>query len=173
MVNIYLVGMMGSGKSASGRILARLMNLRYLETDQFIVKASGRTIPDIFQSLGEEEFRRIESEVLDEVSSWKDTVVSTGGGIVTRPRHIALMKETGIMVYLKAKPEALWNRISEEKSHRPLLQVKDPFRRIQDLLEERKSLYEKSDVTIETDTKTPGDVAREIRQFVEKKPAKR
>jgi len=168
MNNIYLVGMMGAGKSVVGKALASQLGCRFIETDTFIVEASGQTIPDLFESKGEEAFRKMESGVLAEIARWDHAVVSSGGGIIMKPENFSLMKSTGKIIYLKTKPETLWKRIASDRT-RPLLNVKDPFQRMQDLLRERSPIYEQADITVETDNKKPETIAEEMASLVEQK----
>lgn len=166
MKNIYLVGMMGAGKSVTGRRLASLLGRRFVESDQLIVEKVGKSIAQIFDESGESEFRKIESGIVREISQSQNAVISLGGGVVTQAENLTLMKKTGIIVYLRAKPETLWNRVRHNKN-RPLLSVADPLKRIQGLLSDRAAQYEKSDVTVDTDEKNPEAVAEEIRSLLE------
>eukprot|EP00536_Pseudo-nitzschia_multiseries_P016811 jgi/Psemu1/292716/fgenesh1_pg.1246_\ len=146
--NLYLVGMMGSGKSSVGDKLARRMgSYKFLDTDDIIEKATKMTITDIFESEGEEGFRDVESQVLDTVHAYVRCVVSTGGGLVTKPKNWAKL-QTGIVVWLDVAPEIILKRI-EGNTDRPLLKTEDPLQTLKDLLEERETKYNQADLRVE------------------------
>ena len=118
----------------------------FLDTDEIIEKATGMSIPEIFQAEGEEGFREAESQVLNSVHPYVRCVISTGGGIVTRMENWSKL-QTGIVVWLDCAPETIMKRI--EGTDRPLLQTDDPLQKLKDLLEERKDKYNQADVRIE------------------------
>src|SRR3989338_8534962 len=124
MKNIYLTGFMGTGKSAVGRELAQRLNLELVDIDDLVVRKENRSINDIFSQNGEPYFRKVESQVLQEVSARENQVVSCGGGIVINPDNIVLMKKSGKLVCLSARPEVIFERVKRH-THRPLLQVAD------------------------------------------------
>ncbi|MBI4431172.1 MAG: shikimate kinase [Candidatus Omnitrophica bacterium] len=171
MNNIYLVGMMGAGKSVTGRHLAELLGRRFIETDQLIEEGTKKTIQKIFEEMGEPAFRKLESGVLKDVSRCQGAVVSLGGGAVRDRENLELIKSTGRMIYLRSKPETLWNRVRGGKE-RPLLNVAAPFERIKTLLKERAAHYEEADMIVDTDGKSPEAVAEEIRSLVETRARK-
>ena len=105
-LNLYLVGMMGTGKSAVGRPLAEALGYRFIDADTVLEQAAGRTIPDIFASDGETGFRALETAVLGQISSWHSLVVATGGGVVTRPENWGHLHQ-GVVVWLDAPAELL------------------------------------------------------------------
>lgn len=145
--NLYFVGMMGSGKSAVGDALARRMGtFNFLDTDVIIERATGMTIPQIFEEEGEEGFREAEAQVLDSVHAHVRCVISTGGGLVMRNQNWSKL-QTGLVVYLKVDPEVIMARI--EGTDRPLLQTPDPLATLKKLIEERSERYEQADVIIE------------------------
>ena len=149
MRNIYLTGFMGTGKSAVGRELAKRLNLRLVDIDGLIVRKEKRSINDIFSQNGEPYFRKVESQVLKEVSEQENQVVSCGGGIVLNPENTALMKQTGRLVCLSARPEVIFERVKRH-THRPLLQVADPLVKIRELLAARKPYYEQAEFVIDS-----------------------
>ncbi len=157
---------MGSGKSVTGKHLAELLKRRFVETDQLIVEGTGISVQQIFEEMGEPAFRQLESDILKEVSQFQNSVVSLGGGGVMRDGNLELIKTTGTVIYLRSKPETLWQRVCSDKG-RPLLNVADPFKRIQELLSERRAFYEQADVTVDTDGKSAEAVAEEIRGLLE------
>jgi len=171
--NLYFIGMMGSGKTAVGDIVARRMGTyNFLDTDAIIESATGLTIPEIFESEGEEEFRNIEVQVLDSVHAHVRCVVSTGGGIVCRLMNWSKL-QSGLVVWLDVKPEVIMKRI--EGTDRPLLQTEDPLKTMTDLLESRLSRYEQADVRIEvTEDMDPNSVAdlviKELHNCIDENP---
>jgi len=146
--NLYLVGMMGSGKSSVGDKLARRMgSYKFLDTDDIIEKATKLKISDIFESEGEDGFRDVEAQVLDTVHSYVRCIVSTGGGLVCRTQNWGKL-QTGIVIWLDVDPEIIMKRI-EGNDDRPLLKTEDPLQTLKDLLEERKTKYSQADFRVE------------------------
>ena len=139
--NLILVGFMGTGKTTIGKDAAKSLGFRFVDTDALISRNAGKSIPDIFAEDGEEAFRLLETEVLEECAKGTDQVISTGGGIVTRERNHPLLKQAGYVIWLKASPETIFDRVKRNKS-RPLLQVDDPLKTIQEMLADRADLYE-------------------------------
>ena len=162
MKNIYLIGMMGSGKTTTGQELARLLSLSFIDLDEQIVECTGKSINEIFSKEGESYFRDVESELLIKTSYKTDCVVATGGGIVINPLNRERMKTTGLVIYLKTSVDILWERVKSKKD-RPLLHGPDPKKALTNLYSERTPLYESStDKIFLTDRKTPKAVALEI-----------
>lgn len=149
MGNIYLVGFMGTGKTAVGRELARKLKWRFLDLDDLIELREGRRICDIFARDGERYFRRIERAVLKEAASEERFVVACGGGVVINPENIRIMKEAGVIIGLSASLDAILKRTGEA-AHRPLLNVEDPRKKIEHLLKLRAPYYAQADKTIDT-----------------------
>jgi len=167
MNNIYLIGMMGSGKTIVAKALAHEL-LRHVEDlDALIVKKEGRTINAIFTDSGEKVFRQVERDCLQDVSQQKSIVVATGGGIVLDPVNIACMRETGHMIYLKAQTDVLFDRI-KNNDERPLLKNESPKATLDAIYSKRHSLYEKADYTVETTGKKPFDIAGEIMKILDR-----
>lgn len=171
--NLYFVGMMGSGKSSVGDVVARRMGTyNFLDTDDIIEKASGMTIPEIFDAEGEEGFRSVESQILDSVHSYVRCVISTGGGLVCKQTNWSKL-QTGIVVWLDVEPEIIIKRI--EGTDRPLLQTEDPLKKLKDLLEERKDKYSQADLRIEIaedmDEESVADaIVRDLHDFIDENP---
>ena len=163
-MNLYLVGFMGSGKTAVAKEVAETTNLKYIEMDEFIEKKENRSINDIFKDSGEDYFRKVEKEVLKGISLNDNQVVSCGGGVVIDEENILLMKETGVLICLQAKPEVIYQRVKDEK-HRPLLNANDPQVKIKELLKARKPYYEKANYIIETDNISIKQVAQEVKSI--------
>jgi shikimate kinase len=144
--NLYFIGMMGSGKSAVGDVVARRMRTyNFLDTDNIIETATKMTIPEIFEAEGEAAFRSVEAQILDSVHAYVRCVISTGGGIVCRRQNWAKL-QTGIVIWLDVDPEVIMKRI--EGTDRPLLQTEDPLKTLENLLEERREMYEQADIRI-------------------------
>lgn len=146
---IALIGLPGSGKSSVGRQLARRLQLPFTDSDQVIEQRLGCPIREFFEREGEERFRDIEEEVLDELTQ-QPGVLSTGGGAVLRAANRAHLHGRGKVVYLKSTPEELFRRLRHD-TQRPLLQVSDPLQRLRDLYAVRDPLYrETAHFVIET-----------------------
>ena len=153
---------MGAGKSTVGRILARRLGKRFVDTDHEIEKRNGVTIPVIFEIEGEEGFRKREQEVLADLSEEANLVLSTGGGIILRPENREVLKKAGFVVYLSARPELLAERTRNDRS-RPLLNVPDPLARLRELHHVRDPLYrEVAHAVIETGRGAPQQVVQSI-----------
>ncbi len=161
MKNIVLTGFMGTGKSEVSRELSRILGWNAIDIDTEIEKFQKMTITEIFKRFGEPGFRDIETEVIKMFSKNKNVIISTGGGAVLRQENMDALRGNGVIVCLTAKPETILQRTSNDDD-RPLLQVEDPLRKIKELLEFRRPYYEKADIMIDTDGKTPLEVAEEI-----------
>ena len=118
---IFLVGFMGSGKSTVGQKLARRLGYSFVDMDARLEGEHGKTINEIFEKLGEKAFRKMESNLLKELVSLQDTVISTGGGLPCTGNNMDLINREGVSIYLRMEPEALLNRLSRGKSRRPLI----------------------------------------------------
>lgn len=165
--NIYLIGMMGSGKTETGRCLAVLLGAAFLDLDLEIEKKAGMTIPGIFSAFGESRFRELESEALQEASRLDRCVISTGGGIVCRAANTDLLRRTGRVIFLEANPDVLFERVKGDLG-RPLLQTADPREKIKTLLNDRMPDYRKTaHRSVPTDGKSPEEVAGEIFKSLE------
>lgn len=135
-----LVGLPGSGKSTVGRHLARKLNLPFIDSDHAIEQRLGCSIREFFEVEGEERFRDIESEVVDQLTQGSSGVLSTGGGTVIRPLNRERLRARGVVFYLRTSPEDVFRRLRHDQS-RPLLQVADPLVRLRELFEVRDPLY--------------------------------
>jgi shikimate kinase len=145
--NLYLVGMMGSGKSTAGRPLAAALGYRFIDADETLERAAGCSIPEIFERDGEAAFRDLETAVLESIAPWHSLVVATGGGVVTRPRNWGLLRQ-GLVVWLDASEELLLKRLRADPNPRPLLKAVDLDDRMVRLLSERRRLYGEADLVI-------------------------
>ena len=137
---IALVGLPGSGKSTVGRQLARRLQLPFVDSDHVIEQKLGCSIREYFEREGEEQFRDVEAAVIDELTTNRVGVLSTGGGSVLRPKNRENLRNRGQVVYLKSSPDELFRRLRHDMN-RPLLQVADPLSRLRDLFEMRDPLY--------------------------------
>jgi shikimate kinase len=142
-LTISLVGMPGSGKSTVGRHLARHLGRRFADSDTEIERRIGMPIRDWFASQGEDSFRDIEQEVIDELSQSPDLVLATGGGAVLRPSNRDALHSRTHVFYLRSSPDELFRRLRHD-TQRPLLQVDDPQRRLRELFRERDPLYRRA-----------------------------
>ncbi len=169
MKNIYLIGMMGAGKTSTGRKLAESLRFAFVDLDAEIVRKDGRDIPKIFAESGEPFFRDLEASVLKTISRKEDRVVATGGGIVLREENVSEMQSSGTVVLLKAAPETLWQRVKLSKD-RPLLNQPQPFETLKKILNSREDAYEKSaNIKIRTDEKKTEQVVEEILALLKRK----
>lgn len=138
--NVFLVGLMGAGKTTVGRVLARRLGLAFIDSDHEIEARTGVSIPTIFEIEGEEGFRRREAQIIAELTQRDDLVLATGGGVVLDPGNRARLKANGMVVYINVPPEGLYERIRNDRN-RPLLQVADPLARLHELYAQRDPLY--------------------------------
>ncbi|MEO0373318.1 MAG: shikimate kinase [Cyanobacteria bacterium P01_A01_bin.17] len=143
-VNVYLIGMMGAGKSTTGQLLAQKLSYQLFDSDTLITQLAGTSINQIFAEQGEDTFRKLETQVLSELSAYTRLVVSTGGGIVTQPSNWSHLQQ-GIVVWLDVPLEHLWKRIQADAS-RPLLQTERPYETLEQLMQRRRHLYAQADV---------------------------
>jgi shikimate kinase len=158
---LVLVGMMGSGKSALGRIVADQLNRTFKDTDQLITDRLCQPIPVFFQRYGEAAFREHETGILQELEP-DGSVLATGGGIVLKEQNWTEMKRLGTVVYLRVHPTALVNRLAESKKKRPLLQVEDWEAKLHELLELREPHYLKADVYVDIEEETLQEAAAKV-----------
>ena len=162
--NIILEGFMGSGKSTVSEILSDKLDLELIDTDEAIEEAEGRKISDIFAQDGEEAFRDMETGLVEMMVSdhMRETVISLGGGLPVREKNRELLKKVGKVVYLRTAPETVYDRLKGDDT-RPLLKSEDPLARIKELQDKRGKIYEEAaDIIVDTDGKTPVQVADEI-----------
>ena len=163
--SLYLVGMMGSGKTSTGRPLAERLGYGFVDADAVIEQAAGCSIPEIFDRDGETGFRSLESQVLSAISQRHSLVVATGGGVVTQPENWGLL-HSGIVIWLDVVPDQLLQRLNADSTVRPLLQTADPETAVNALLDERRPLYSEADLTVVINEETPETVADGILQLL-------
>ena len=163
--SLYLVGMMGSGKSSTGRPLAERLGYGFVDADAVIEQAAGCSIPEIFEREGETGFRAIEHQVLSAISQRHSLVVATGGGVVTQPENWGLL-HSGIVIWLDVVSDQLLQRLKADSTVRPLLQTADPEAALNTLLNERRPLYAEADLTVVINDEAPETVADGILQLL-------
>lgn len=160
--NIVLIGFMGTGKSTVSELLKRRFSMEVVEMDQIIEERQGMSISDIFATYGEEYFRDLETNLLIEMQSQKNMVISCGGGVPMRERNVVEMKKNGRVVLLTAKPETILNRV-KNNHNRPLLEGNKNVDFIVDLMEKRREKYQTAaDIVIETDGKSGLEICEEL-----------
>ena len=163
--SLYLVGMMGSGKTSTGRPLAEQLGYGFVDADAVIEQAAGCSLPEIFERDGEAGFRALESQVLNAIGQRHSLVVATGGGVVTQQENWGLL-HSGIVVWLDVVPEQLMQRLRADSTVRPLLQTDDPDAALNALLNQRRPLYAEADLTVVINQETPLAVADGILQLL-------
>ena len=160
--NVFLVGMMGAGKTTAGRILARRLKRTFYDSDQEIERRCGVKIPVIFDIEGEAGFRQREAAAIAELTGLEDVVLATGGGAVLAPASRRHLAARGTVVYLHARPAALYEWVRQDKN-RPLLATDDPLARLEALYGERDPLYrEVADIVVDTGRQSAQSLARRL-----------
>ncbi|WP_222845632.1 shikimate kinase [Flavilitoribacter nigricans] len=170
-MRIYLIGFMGSGKTHTGKALARQLGYIFTDLDDLIEKEAGMDIPAIFRKMGEEEFRRIEQKVLHDTSTIERVVISTGGGVPCFFDNIDWMNAHGLTVFLDTPPEILAQRLMPERAHRPLLQAYNEdtlLGFIRAKLSERMYFYRQAEI-IYQQQELAGDVASDLLKVIDGK----
>lgn len=157
--NVILIGFMGSGKTTLGLRLSYRLKTPVEDTDKMIEQNEGRTISDIFRDKGEEYFRNKETELLREICKRQYVrIISVGGGTPVSKINRPLLKKCGIVVYLRIRPETVYERLKGDTT-RPLLACEDPLSKIQTLLDNRKDAYEESaDIIVDVDDKSTEEI---------------
>ena len=167
--NVFLVGMMGAGKSTIGRLLARRLKRRFIDSDHEIEARCGVTIPVVFEVEGEAGFRAREQQVIGELTLLEGVVLATGGGVVLSEENRTRLAERGTVVYLRARPEDLYRRVSHDRN-RPLLAGADPLARLRQLHMQRDALYASiAHLVVETGSQTVQALARELLDKLEER----
>lgn len=170
-VSIFLVGMMGAGKSTIGKLLAPELGYRFADTDDLITAWAGESIPNIFAKHGEAYFRELETRVLAEVSCHPRLVVATGGGIVMNNQNWSYLHH-GVVVWLDVPLEELWQRLSHSNQPRPLLQNPQPLETLKNLMAERHQHYAQADIQIRVASDSQSVVQQVITALTDRlKPA--
>lgn len=170
--SIFLVGMMGAGKTSVGRVLAKRLDKDFHDSDQVIEERTGVKIPVIFEIEGEAGFRNRESAVIDELTALPDIVLATGGGAVLSEGNRASLRSRGTVVYLRATVRDLLNRTRHDRN-RPLLQTADPRARLTELYELRDPLYrETAHLIIETGSQSLASLVTRLHQMLLEVPSR-
>lgn len=165
--NIVLIGLMGSGKTTVGKLLAEKTGMKFVDTDELIVQKAGKSIKQIFADEGELFFRDLESEVIEEVSLQENTIISTGGGAVLRDENTENLQKNGILFYLYAPAEELYERIKNDKE-RPLINTSNPVETLKKIQASREMFYERADYKIHTSGKTLETTVKETITLLER-----
>jgi shikimate kinase len=166
--NIFLVGLMGAGKTTVGKNLARHLEKPFYDSDQEIEARTGVNIPLIFELEGEAGFRRRESAVIADLTQMQDIILATGGGVVLAKENRDNLCKNGLVVYLRANVKELWHRTRHDRN-RPLLQTEDPRAKLQQLFEQRDPLYrEIADVVIDTGDQPVSAIVHQLEEIISK-----
>jgi shikimate kinase len=161
IVNIALIGFMGTGKTSVGRLVAEQLHFHYLDTDEMIQAATGKTVADIFSMCGEPAFRALEERAVGELAEKIQTVISCGGGLPIAPPNLASLKTHALVVCLWASPAKIWERVKNQ-THRPLLHDPDPQKKIRELLAMREPFYKQADILLNTELRSLREVAQQV-----------
>lgn len=161
--NIILIGFMGCGKTSTGLKLSYRMQTPVEDTDKLIEQREGKTISEIFAEAGEAYFRQLETALLKEISKRNYArIISVGGGTPVRQENRELLKQCGTVIYLRIRPETVYERLKEDTT-RPLLQCENPLEKIYNLMESRKDAYEEcADIIIDVDEKSTEQIINEL-----------
>lgn len=159
--NLYLVGFMGTGKSAVGRAVAQALGFQFIDSDHAIEAKANRSIREIFETEGEARFRELEKEFIESGHSREQCVVSCGGGLIAQPGMLDAIRKLGPIACLLASPETIYDRVKGNEK-RPLLNVADPLGRIRELLSEREPFYRKAGTEVLTDGRGIAEVAAHV-----------
>ena len=163
--NLFLVGMMGCGKTSTGRPLAERLGYGFVDADAVIEQVAGCTISEIFERDGEEEFRTLETQVMRSISERHSLVVATGGGVVTRTENWGMMHQ-GIVIWLDVERRQLLQRLQSDSTQRPLLMTGDPAETLDEILKQRRPLYDEADLTVVIESESANVVADGIIQLL-------
>lgn len=166
-MNIVLTGMMATGKSSVAESLSEKLSMDYIDTDTLIEERRGIPIKEIFASEGEAAFRKIEKEVIEEVSRRNNSVISTGGGVVKDQKNMELLEENSIVICLTAEIDEIIKRTSGRED-RPLINVSDRKAELKRLLSEREDFYARCDASVDTTQRVADEVADEIIRIIER-----
>jgi len=159
MINIILIGMMGSGKTTVGQELAKRLSYRFVDTDKIIEEMQGMAVSDIFKLHGEARFRELEVSTLEKLKQLEKTVLSTGGGVILNPQNTLCLKEMGMIFYLRGSLKQLKENLGESDETRPMLQTNS----LDVILKVRSSLYEQTATqVIDIDGKSVNEIVEEI-----------
>ena len=164
--SIFLIGMMGSGKSSTGPILAEILKYKYVDLDVLIEKLTKKTIDKVFSEEGEEYFRDLETQCLQEIIKLPSVVVSTGGGVVLKKENWGILRQ-GIIVWLDINKEIALNRLNSKDNIRPLLKGNIDMK-YEEIFETRKDIYAQADLRVEINNEGVKNVAEKILNALKK-----
>jgi len=165
--NIALVGFMGAGKTVVGKALARHLGMIFVDSDESIVEKERRSINDIFAKDGEPYFRKVEKEVIKEISQRDGLVIACGGGVVLDKDNMSNLHRNGVVIYLQTSADVIFER-TKNYDHRPLLNVENPKKQIEDILKTRAPFYSQAEYTIDTSKLTIDEVVNKILEILRK-----
>ncbi|MEW6182924.1 MAG: shikimate kinase [Bacillota bacterium] len=168
MKNVVIIGFMGTGKTAVGKRLARLLGWKFVDTDAEIEQLAGKSIPQIFAEDGEVRFRSEENLICRRLAFRSGLVIATGGGMVLNPENVGLLRQNGIFIRLYADPEVIIERVKAKQRRRPLLKG-DVKEKVQELLAQRASAYDIAEFTVDTGKQGPDQSARIIFEHLQGK----
>lgn len=168
-MNIILIGMRGSGKSTTGKILAKKIGKTFVDTDALVVQKAGQSIAQLVAEKGWEYFRDLESQAVREIAINNNCIVSTGGGVILRPENVQALGKDGVFVYLRASVEALRSRITKGRSRPSLSGKQTAVDEVEEILLKRSPLYESTaNIVVDTDELDPEQVADTVLKHLEK-----
>ncbi len=160
--NIVLIGLMGSGKSAIGRTIAKRLGRRFIDTDRYIERKTGKTITEVFNEEGEGKFRLLEKETIKKISQYVGIVIATGGGTIKDLENFRYLKESGWIIALYASPATLYKRIEGKRIRPLLLNEGEPIKKLEEIFNERKGMYAQADFQINTEEKEIDQIVDEV-----------
>ncbi len=159
--NLYLVGMMGSGKSTTGKPLAQKLDYKFIDSDTVIEELTGKSIKQIFEEEGENRFREIEAQVLQNIGQYHSLIVATGGGIVTKNENWGILHQ-GVVIWLDPDVQTLFNRLQADDGERPLFKSSDPIGTLNLLVKKRRALYSEADLRVVIENQSCKEVIHKI-----------
>lgn len=168
MKNVVLIGFMGTGKTAIGKRLARLLGWEFIDTDAEIERLTGKSVARIFAEDGEVRFRSEENLLCRKLTQRERLVIATGGGMVLNPENVALLKQNGVLIKLYADPEVIIGRVKAKKERRPLLKG-NLEERVRELLAAREEAYNIADFAVDTGKQDPDSSAAIIYDYLRKR----
>ncbi len=161
-MHLWLIGMMGVGKTRVGRMVAERARVPFHDTDDEVVARVGCSISELWRERGEAAFRDLETDTVVRLAAGPAAVIATGGGVVLEPRNVTAMRDSGLVVWLEASPRTLAERVGDGAG-RPLLAATDPERRLADILRRRRRHYARAaHLRVSTDDRDPDEVAEEV-----------
>ena len=164
--NIVLVGFMGTGKSMTGRMLAKKLKRSFVDLDEQVARQARKTIPEIFAQEGEAGFRQRETQQVAKLCEKGGQVIAAGGGVMLSEENVQALRRSGILICLTARPEVILSRALSSLGSRPLLNGSNPREKVEELLALRAPFYAKADFSIDTSDRSIDEVAEEILRYL-------